>query len=80
MAKVLDGSPAQAGVKVGDVVLSYNGRSVGRSSDLPPIVGSSPAGEPAQVEVMRATPSGAQRITLSVVTGELPEGARSGAG
>ena len=78
VAKVLDGSPAQAGgMKVGDVVLSYNGRSVGRSSDLPPIVGSSPAGEPAQVEVMRATPSGAQRITLSVVTGELPEEAQA---
>ena len=45
-------------------------------SDLPPI-GSSPAGEPAQVEVMRATPSGAQRITLSVVTGELPEEAQA---
>ena len=78
VAKVLDGSPAQAGgMKVGDVVLSYNGRSVGRSSDLPRIVGSSAAGEPAQVEVMRATPSGAQRITLSVVTGELPEEAQA---
>ncbi len=78
VAKVLDASPAQeGGINVGDVILSYNGRPVGRSSDLPPIVGSSPAGEPAKVEVIRATSNGAQRITLSVVTGELPEEAQA---
>lgn len=72
VAKVLDDSPAEAGgLQVGDVVLSYNGQLVYRSSDLPPIVGNSPAGEPADVVVMRTTSSGSNRVTLSVVTGEL---------
>jgi serine protease Do len=74
VAKVLDGSPAEhGGILVGDIVLTYNGQHVTRSSDLPPIVGASPAGQPAKVEVLRSTPTGAKPVTLSVVTGELPE-------
>lgn len=73
VAKVLDSSPAEkGGLKVGDVVLTYNGQPVIRSSDLPPIVGTSPAGEPADVVVLRSTSKGNERLTLSVVTGELP--------
>lgn len=78
IAKVLPGSPAEdAGIQIGDIVLSYNGLPVYRSSDLPPIVGVSPTGRPARVEVLRPQPGAgdslsSKRMTIMVVTGELP--------
>lgn len=78
IAKVLADSPAQkGGMQVGDIVLSYNGMPVYRSSDLPPIVGSSPTGKPADVVILRSGPGAGdkvkhQRMTLKIVTGELP--------
>ena len=78
IAKVLTGSPAEkAGIQVGDIVLSYNGQPVYRSSDLPPIVGNSPAGRQAKVEVLRSQANvgdgvSSRKIVVQVVTGELP--------
>jgi serine protease Do len=70
IAKVLPDSPAAAGdLQVGDVILSFNGKSVVSSSALPPIVGSTPVGKRVPVEVMR---EGRTR-TLDVVLGELPD-------
>ena len=46
IARVLDGSPARrAGIEVGDILLSFDGRSIDRSSELPPIVGHTPVGQ-----------------------------------
>jgi serine protease Do len=78
IAKVLADSPAKkGGIQVGDIVLSYNGMPVYRSSDLPPIVGSSPTGRPADVVILRSGPGKGdtvehKRLTLKIVTGELP--------
>ena len=78
IAKVLADSPAEkAGIEVGDIVLSYAGNPVYRSSDLPPIVGSSRTGVPADVVILRSQTTDAkgvenQRVTLQVITGELP--------
>ena len=80
-------SPADAGELIvhmpGEGILS-GGAQRGQAHHATVVVGQlgdhtdlRQAGEPAQVEVMRATPSGAQRITLSVVTGELPEEAQA---
>ena len=70
IARVLDGSPAdKAGFEVGDIVLSFNGRPVERSADLPPIVGRTRVGTSVPVEILR---NGRSR-TLTVVTAELPE-------
>ena len=70
VAKVLPESPAQqAGFQVGDIVLKFNGKSVGHSSDLPPIVGSTPVGREVPVEILR---EGGSR-TLSVMIAELPD-------
>ncbi len=70
IAKVLAESPAEkAGFEVGDVVLAFNDRRVNRSSDLPPIVGSTPVGTEVPVRILR---NGEAR-TLKVKTAELPE-------
>ena len=42
-----------AGVKRGDVILAFNGIAVGRSSELPPLVGSTVPGSHANLTVFR---------------------------
>ena len=70
VAKVLPDSPAaRAGLKVGDVVIEFNGKTIERSSSLPPIVGSTPVGKNVPLKVMRD----GRVKTLSIVLGELPE-------
>ena len=56
-------------VEVGDVVLAFDGHPVSRSSDLPPIVGSTPVGTRVPVDILRE----GQAIQLHVLTAELPE-------
>lgn len=69
VARVLPDSPAEAaGIQVGDVILSFNGTPVSRSSALPPLVGRARVGEPARVEILR---DGRER-TLTVTIAELP--------
>ncbi len=70
VAQVLPDSPAtQAGLLPGDVILSYNGKDVQTSSALPPLVGATPVGEAAKIEVMRQ----GQRLQLEVKIAELPD-------
>ncbi len=69
VAKVLEDSPAgKAGIKVGDVIVEYNGESVHYSSDLPPMVGRSRVGSDAKLKVLR---DGKTR-TIKVRIAELP--------
>ncbi len=54
VAKVLEDSPAgKAGIKVGDVIIEYNGETVEYSSDLPPMVGRTRVGSDARLKVLR---------------------------
>ncbi len=63
-----NGPAAKAGLKPGDVILSFNGREVGESSDLPAIVAATKPGEPATVKIWR---NGREsEVKLSV--GEMP--------
>jgi len=70
IAQVLTDSPAEkADLRVGDVVVRFNGKDVLTSSALPPLVGASRVNEPATVEVLRRG-----RIEeVTVIIGELPE-------
>ncbi|MBN8480483.1 MAG: DegQ family serine endoprotease [Xanthomonadales bacterium] len=64
------GSAAEkAGVKVGDVILAFNGRELVSSSDLPPMVGLTPPGTKAELSVFRD----GKTLTLPVTVAELPQ-------
>jgi serine protease Do len=70
VAQVLPGSPAEkAGIRVGDVVVSYDGQDIDTSASLPPLVGRSRIGETVQVKVIR---DGKAKV-LQVKLAELPE-------
>jgi len=70
VAKVLPDSPAQsAGIRVGDVIVAFDGKEVTSSSNLPPIVGSSKVGVKIPVDVIRNR----RTIVVNVKLGELPE-------
>ncbi len=64
-----DSAAAEAGIEVGDVILSFNGRPVDVFSELPPLVGLVPPGERAEVEIFRW----GDRQTLEVVVRQLDE-------
>lgn len=69
VAKVLEGSPAEnAGLQVGDVIVAFNGKTVLRSSSLPPLVGRSAVGKDADVTIIRKK----QRQVVKVKIEELP--------
>ena len=54
VAQVLEESPAaRSGLRVGDVILEYNGRRLSSSRALPPMVGNTDPGETARLSVLR---------------------------
>lgn len=68
VSMVEPGGPAdKAGIKVGDIILKFNGVTINRSSDLPRLVGGTPIGVKAVVTVWR---QGVQR-DLTVTVAEL---------
>ena len=70
VAKIMDESPAkEADVKVGDVILSFNGQEVANSAALPPMVGRVRVGEQVKLKIMRD----GKLKTVKVKIGQLPE-------
>lgn len=70
VSRVLPGSPAEAaGLRVGDVILAYDGREVPKSSALPAMVGRTEIGSTADLTVLRE----GERQQLSVRIGRLPD-------
>lgn len=54
VAQVYEDSPAQrAGIRVGDVILSFNGNAINRSQDLPLYVSQSKVGLKAKIQLQR---------------------------
>lgn len=69
VAQVQEDSPAgRAGLQASDVILSFNGRAVENSGDLPRMVGMTKPGAKVPLEVWRK----GRAQTLSVTVGELP--------
>lgn len=74
VASVQNGSPAaNAGIKPGDIITSFNGKKIINSSDLPPLVGALMPGVKTQVTVMR----NGQQKTYPVVLTALNENTAS---
>ena len=66
----MDGGPAaRSGLRVGDVILSLNGKPIVMSADLPHLVGALKPGSKARMEVVRD----GDRKTLDVSIGAMPE-------
>jgi len=70
VADVVSGGPAEkAGIKRGDVIVSFDGKDIEEMNDLPYIVASTPVGKKVTVEVVRK----GQEKTFQVEVGELKE-------
>lgn len=70
VSRVLPDSPAASSeLQVGDIIVSFNGGYVDKSSSLPPLVGRVRAGNEAAVDVIRE----GERKTLTVLIGELQD-------
>jgi serine protease Do len=71
VAKVSPGSPAAAsGIKPSDVILKFDGQTIGNMRDLPRAVAATPIGKSVAVELLRE----GQTMGLTVTVGRLPEG------
>ena len=69
VVNVEKGSPAdKAGLTVGDVILSFNGKRIENPNDLPRLVAATKPGEKATLEVWR----GGKREQLTATVGEFP--------
>jgi serine protease Do len=76
VANVTAGGPAeQAGIKQGDVVLSFDGRDVTEMRSLPRMVAETPINKSVEVVVSRQ----GEEMTFQVVLGELDESAETAA-
>ena len=70
VTQVFADSPAEAsGLREGDIIISFNGKMIDLSSDLPHMVGRTQAESEAKVEIVR----NGERQTLKVVIGKLDD-------
>ncbi|MDN4052068.1 DegQ family serine endoprotease [Massilia sp. YIM B02763] len=74
VAMVEPGGPAEkAGVKVGDVILKFNGKDIEKSTDLPRQVGGTPVGTRATITVWRRGAQVELPVTIEELKEEQPE-------
>lgn len=70
VSRVLPDSPAEkAGIKVGDVIIEFNGKEISTSSTLPPMVGLAAIGKKHEMKLIRD----GKTMTVSVMVGQLPD-------
>ena len=66
-----DGPGAKAGLQPGDIILSYDGRPVERSNELPPMVAAAAPGKNATIEIWRD--KGRKTLTIAPTEGNARE-------
>ena len=70
VSKIIPGSPAeQAQLKIGDIIIEFNGQPIDHSGDLPPMVGMTPINEKATLKIIRQ----GETKNLDFKIGLLPE-------
>ena len=70
IARVIPDSPAaRSGLRVGDIVLSFDGKEIRYSSQLPPLVGATRVGDTVEMEIQRDGRPRKLRVRIT----ELPE-------
>jgi serine protease Do len=70
VAKVVEDGPAKrAGIKVGDIIVEFNGEPIESSSSLPPLVGRVRSGESAKLKLLRE----GRTKELTIKIGQLPD-------
>jgi len=70
VTEVSEGSPAaEAGVKLGDLIVEYNGKPVPKSLDFPAVIADTAPGQKAIFKIVRDK----KEMTISVKIGELAE-------
>jgi serine protease Do len=75
VAGVVKGGPAeQGGIKVGDIVIEYDGRRVQNAADFPLMVARTPVDKQVQVKVFREK----TEIAMTMTVGELKEQQKGG--
>ena len=62
-----EGPASRAGIESGDVIVGFDGRNINRATDLPVLVGMTPAGSTVDVKIFR----GGKEKTLAVTIAEL---------
>jgi serine protease Do len=76
VSMVEPGGPAEkAGIKVGDIILKFNGQAIDKTPDLPRLVGATPVGSRATVTVWRR----GQQLDVPVTIVQLQDEAAPGA-
>lgn len=79
VSKVIQGSPAQkAGLKVGDVIIEYDGKNVPTSSTLPAMVGVTPIGKSVPIVAIRQGQKRNMFVQIGELTDEVAEAAVEG--
>lgn len=74
VAEVNTGSPAaKAGIEVGDVILSFDGKEIAAMRKLPRIVADTPIGKTVDVELLRKGTKKQVRVTLAELTEKVEE-------
>lgn len=68
VTQVTPGSGAdKAGLRPGDIILAYNGQAISQVADLPPLVGMTPPGSKATLQILRD----GKKQDISVTIGEM---------